>query len=180
VGEIRSRRLATVPEQLYAELTAEVTDLAEAVARVALHVKINAVIADAAEVERTAEALRTASGRATEWVEPKSRRVASSVDIVISHDAQVSRIAESATAGKSLQRNGWIDDAGKCEMDVVDELSAARSDLASDDAALAESKDASRGAEKAIAARVLELHDRLGGFIKPHLLPLSQPPDRNT
>jgi len=56
VGEIRSRRLATVPEQLYAELTAEVADLAEAVARVALHVKINAVIAGAAEVERTAEA----------------------------------------------------------------------------------------------------------------------------
>jgi hypothetical protein len=180
VGEIRSRRLATVPEQLYAELTAEVADLAEAVARVALHVKINAVIADAAEVERTAEALRTASGRATEWVEPQSRREASSVDIVISHDAQVSRIAESATIGNSLQRNGWIDDANKNEMDVVDELCAARSDLAKVDAALAEPKDASRGAENAIAARVLELHDRLGGFIKPHLLPLSQPPDRNT
>ena len=113
MGEIRSRRLATVPEQLYAELTAEVADLAEAVARVALHVKINAVIAGAAEVERTAEALRTASGRATEWVEPQSRREASSVDIVISHDAQVSRIAESATIGNSLQRNGWIDDANK-------------------------------------------------------------------
>jgi molybdenum cofactor biosynthesis enzyme MoaA len=173
VGEIRSRRLATVPEQLYAELTAEVADLAEAVARVALHVKINAVIADAAEVERTAEALRTASGRATEWVEPQSRREASSVDIVISHDAQVSRIAESATIGNSLQRNGWIDDANKNEMDVVDELCAARSDLAKVDAALAKPKDASRGAENAIAARVLELHDRLGGFIKPHLLPLS-------
>jgi hypothetical protein len=180
VGEIRSRRLATVPEQLYAELTAEVADLAEAVARAVLHVKINAVIADAAEVERTAEALRTASGRATEWVEPQSRREASSVDIVISHDAQVSRIAESATIGNSLQRNGWIDDANKNEMDVVDEVCAARSDLPKVDAALAEPKDASRGAENAIAARVLELHDRLGGFIKPHLLPLSQPPDRNT
>jgi hypothetical protein len=177
VGKIRSSRLATVPEQLYAELTAEVADLAEAVARVALHVKINAVIADAAEVERTAEALRTASGRATEWVEPQSRREASSVDIVISHDAQVSRIAESATIGNSLQRNGWIDDTGKSEIDVVDELCAALSDLAKVDAALAEPKDASRGAENAIAARVLELHDRLGGFIKPHVFPLSQPID---
>ena len=180
MGEIRSRRLAIVPEQLYAELTAEVADLAEAVVRVALHVKINAVIADAAEVERTAEALRTATGRPTEWVEPQSRHETSSIDTVISHDAQVSGMAEAATTGKLLQRNGWIDDADKIEMDVVDELCAARSDLAKVDAALAESKDASRGAENAIAARVLELHDRLGGFIKPHLLPLSQPPDRNT
>ena len=180
MGEIRSRRLAIVPEQLYAELTAEVADLAEAVVRVALHVKINAVIADAAEVERTAEALRTATGRATEWVEPQSRHETSSIDTVISHDAQVSGMAEAATTGKLLQRNGWIDDADKIEMDVVDELCAARSDLAKVDAPLAEPKDASRGAENAIAARVLELHDRLGGFIKPHLLPLSQPPDRNT
>jgi hypothetical protein len=147
---------------------------------VALHVKINAVIADAAEVERTAEALRTATGRATEWVEPQSRHETSSIDTVISHDAQVSGMAEAATTGKLLQRNGWIDDADKIEMDVVDELCAARSDLAKVDAPLAEPKDASRGAENAIAARVLELHDRLGGFIKPHLLPLSQPPDRNT
>jgi hypothetical protein len=147
---------------------------------VALHVKINAVIADAAEVERTAEALRTATGRATEWVEPQSRHETSSIDTVISHDAQVSGMAEAATTGKLLQRNGWIDDADKIEMDVVDELCAARSDLAKVDAPLAEPKDASRGAENAIAARVLELHDRLGGFVKPHLLPLSQPPDRNT
>ena len=146
----------------------------------ALHVKINAVIADAAEVERTAEALRTATGRATEWVEPQSRHETLSIDTVISHDAQVSGMAEAATTGKLLQRNGWIDDADKIEMDVVDELCAARSDLAKVDAPLAEPKDASRGAENAIAARVLELHDRLGGFIKPHLLPLSQPPDRNT
>ena len=146
----------------------------------ALHVKINTVIADAAEVERTAEALRTATGRATEWVEPQSRHETSSIDTVISHDAQVSGMAEAATTGKLLQRNGWIDDADKIEMDVVDELCAARSDLAKVDAPLAEPKDASRGAENAIAARVLELHDRLGGFIKPHLLPLSQPPDRNT
>jgi hypothetical protein len=44
----------------------------------------------------------------------------------------------------------------------------------------AEPKDASHVAENAIAARVLELHDRLGGFIKPHRLPLSPQPDPNT
>jgi len=49
-------------------------------------------------------------------------------------------------------------------MDVVDELCAARSDLAKVDAALAEPKDASRGAENAIVARVLELHDGLAAL----------------
>ena len=41
---------------------------------------------------------------------------------------------------------------------------------------LVEPRDASRGAENAIAASVLELHDRLGGFIKPSLPPQ---PDQN-
>ena len=103
MGEIRGRNLAIVPEQLYAQVTAEVADLAEVVARVALHVEINSVIANAAEVNRAAEALRTAIGR--------------------------------------------------------------RGDFAGAGAALAQPRDASCREENAIAARVLELHDRLGGFI---------------
>lgn len=61
--EIRRRNLAIVPEQLYTQVTGEVADLAEVVARVALHVEINSVIANAAEVNRAAEALRAAIGR---------------------------------------------------------------------------------------------------------------------
>ena len=177
MGEIRDRNLATIPEQLYAELTAEVADLAETIARVVLHIEINAVIADVAEVERTAEALRAVTGRATEWVEPQSRREASSVDTVISHDAQLSRMEEAATTGTSLQPDVWAVDARQCEMDVVDELYAARSDLAKVGAAFAEPKDASFREENAIAARVAELRARLGGFIKPSL---PQPPDQIT
>ena len=65
MAEIQNRKLATVPEQLYAELTAEVADLADALKRVVLHVNIDAVIARAAEVDRTAEVLRVATRRAT-------------------------------------------------------------------------------------------------------------------
>jgi hypothetical protein len=56
-------------------------------------------------------------------------------------------------------------------MGLIDELNAKR------EAALAQPKDASCREENAIAARVAELHDRLGGFIKRSL---PQPPDQNT
>ena len=92
--KIWSQGPATVPEQLYADLTIEVAGLADTAARMALRFKISAVIADIAKVERTADALRAAT-------------------------------------------------------------------------TLAEPKDDSWRAENAFAARVLELHDRLGGFIKP-------------
>jgi hypothetical protein len=65
MAEIQNRKLTTVPEQLYAELTAEVADLADALKQVVLHVNIDAVIARAVEVDRTAEALRVATRRAT-------------------------------------------------------------------------------------------------------------------
>jgi hypothetical protein len=65
MAEIQSRKLTTVPEQLYAELTAEVADLANALTQVVIHVNIDAVIAHAAEVDRTAEALSVATRCAT-------------------------------------------------------------------------------------------------------------------
>ena len=65
MAEIQNRKLATVPEQLYAELTAEVADLADALKQVVLHVNIDAVIAQAAEVDRTTETLRVATRRVT-------------------------------------------------------------------------------------------------------------------
>jgi len=180
VGEILSRRLATAPEQRFAELTAEVADLAEAVACVALHFKINTVIVDVAKVERIAGALCSDTRCTIEWAESQSKCEDSPVDTVISQDVQTSRFADAKTNGKSLQPSVWIDDVGTSEMDAVDELCTVRSDRAKVDAVLAEPKDATCGAENAIAARVLELHDRLGGFIKPHRLPLSQPPNQNT
>ena len=146
-----------------AEISAAIDDLAEEVARLALHVKLSLAVAAGAEAERAAELLRAAAGCTTGALEPQSRRQAFSDD-----KAQASPMAEVASTKMSLQPNGWIDDAGNSEMEFMCDLCAARSDLAKGDAVLAEPKGASRGAENAIAARVLELHDRLGGFIKPN------------
>ena len=65
MAEIQNRKLKTVPEQLYAELTAEVADFVNALKQTVLHVEIDAVIAHAAEVDRIAGALRVATRRAT-------------------------------------------------------------------------------------------------------------------
>jgi hypothetical protein len=150
---------------------AAIAGLVEEVARLALHFKLTVGIDGAVEAERAAEALRAATARATEGVVPQSRREAESGD-----EAQASPMAEVPSTEMSLQPNGGIDDMGK----VLDDLCAARSALSQVSAAFAKPQDASRRAENAIAACVLELHDRLGGFIKPHRLPLSQPPEQNT
>ena len=173
--EVRTRSLVTGPEQLYVDLTSMVAGLAETVACVALHLQINAVIADAADVERAAEALRAVTtGRAGEGVGSQSTCDVSSVETVISDDAKVSVKAEVATTVISLRRNGWIDDARQSEMDVVDELCAVRSGLAKVEPAHAMPKDVSCLAQNGIATRVLELHDRLGGFINPKSSPRSR------
>ena len=126
MAEIKSRTLASVPEQLYAQLATEVADLADALTQVVLRVNIDAVIAHAAEVDRTAEALRVATRCATKPIE------------------------------------------------VADKLYD--SDLV-EVAALAEATSTSCPEPNAIAARVAELYDRLGGFIKPSL---PRPRDQNT
>ena len=126
MAEIQNRKLTTVPEQLYAQLTAEVGDLADALKQVVLHVNIDAVIAHAAEVDRTAEALRIATRCTTKPFEVADKLYDS--DLV-----EVAALAEATSTGCPEQN--------------------------------------------AIAARVAELHDRLGGFIKPSL---PQPPNQNT
>ena len=126
MAEIKRKTITSVPEQLYAQLTAEVAGLADALTQVVLHVKIDAVIAHAAEVDRTAEALRVATRCTTKPIE------------------------------------------------VADKLYD--SDLV-EVAALAEAASTSCPEPNAIAARVTELYDRFGGFIKPSL---PQPHDQNT
>ena len=114
--------------------------LAEKVARLALQVKFALVIAAGVEAERAAESLRL----------------------------QASSIAEVAIIKKSPSADGWISDADKSEINAVDEYCNVSSDLAKIQPALTEPKGANRRAENAIAARILELHDRFGGFIKPN------------
>ena len=112
--------------------------LAEKVARLALQVKFALVKAAGVEAERAAESLRL----------------------------QASSMAEVPIIKKSSSTNGWINDADKSEINAVDEYCNVSSDLAKIQPALTELKEASNRAENAFAARVLELHDRLGGFIK--------------
>ena len=147
--------LSTVPVQLFDELTAELAGLAEAIMRTALHVKINAVIADAVEVDRTAEALRAAAGRATETIEQAKLKLNSSAT---ARDAQAFEMAETASFLLPPQQDNCAGNASRGEIELIDELN---------EAAFADPKVPNFREDNAIAARVLELRDRLGGFINP-------------
>jgi hypothetical protein len=140
-----------------AEVMAAIAGLAEEVTRLALHFKLTAAIACAAEAERAAEALRAATGRATETVEQAELQATSAATVC---DVQAVEMAEASNYPLSPQQDNCTGNISS-EIHLIDELNAKL------EAALAEPKDASCREENAIAARVAELHDRLGGFIKP-------------
>ena len=140
-----------------AEVMAAIAGLAEEVTRLALHFKLTAAIACAAEAERAAEALRAATGRATETVEQAELKATSAATAC---DVQAVEMAEASNYPLSPQQDSCTGNISS-EIHLIDELNAKL------EAALAEPKDASCREENAIAARVAELHDRLGGFIKP-------------
>jgi hypothetical protein len=140
-----------------AEVMAAIAGLAEEVTRLALHFKLTAAIACAAEAERAAEALRAATGRATETVEQAELKATSAATV---RDVQAVEMAEASNYPLSPQQDSCTGNISS-EIHLIDELNAKL------EAALAEPKDASCREENAIAARVAELHDRLGGFIKP-------------
>jgi hypothetical protein len=139
-----------------AELTTEIADLAEAVVRTALHVKINAVIADTVEVDRTAQALRSASGRTTETIEQVKLMPGSAAAMTC--DVPLVEMEETTSFTGVPQQDNCAGDPGRVETELFGELS---------EAACGEPKVASVRDDTAIGARVLELYDRLGGFIKP-------------
>ena len=130
----------------------------EEVTRLALHFKLTAAIACAAEAERAAEALRAAAGRATETVEQAELKASSAATAC---DVQAVEMAEAANFPLTPQQDRCKGNASRGEIDLIDEINAKLV------AAFAEPKDASCREENAIAARVAELHGRLGGFIKP-------------
>jgi hypothetical protein len=136
---------------------AAIAGLAEEVTRLALHFKLTAAIACADEAERAAEALRAATGRATETVEQAELKATSAATVC---DVQAVEMAEASNYPLSPQQDSCTGNISS-EIHLIDELNAKL------EAALAEPKDASCRKENAIAARVAELHDRLGGFIKP-------------
>ena len=140
--------------QLFAELTSELTDLAETIARTALHVKINDVITDGGEVDRAAEALRLITTCTTESAVQAELMPSSAA---IKCDVPAVDMVRTANFALSLRPDSCASNASRGAIDLIDELS---------EAAFVESKDASC-VDNTIAAHVLVLHDRLGGFIKP-------------
>jgi hypothetical protein len=147
----------TVPDALYAELLATISDLTEsmaiAVARMELRAKINAAIADAEKAERAAEALYFATARSTEMAEQE----------------QMNRVAQAATTGQqdssSREHTNKIDELdGLCA--ACRWVDAACSWLETALVPCAEPEDEIHPAESLIAMRIVELQDRLGGFIK--------------
>jgi hypothetical protein len=104
------------------------------------------------------EALRAAMRRATEMVEQAELRATSAATAC---DVQTAEMAQAANFPLSPQQDSWTANTTTGEIDLINELNTKL------EAAFAEPKDASCREENAIAARMAELHDRLGGFIKP-------------
>ena len=153
MGKIQN---TTVPDVLYAEFLAAISDLTKsmaiAVARMALRAQCSAAIADAEKAERAAEALYFATAHSTEMAEQE----------------QMCHVAQTATTGQQ--------DSSPCDVRTIgslDELYAACSWLnaacnwlETAQAPRAEPKGEIRSAESVIAMRMVQLQDRLGGFIK--------------
>jgi hypothetical protein len=110
-----------------ADISVAVAGLAEAVARLALHIKLTVAVAHAAEVERAAEALRDAAECASGLTcEPEFCATTSPTD-----DFNV----------------------GRCDLERIE-------------AELADPEEQNREIESEIASGILNLHERLGSFIK--------------
>jgi hypothetical protein len=149
-------RQLTAPDLLRAELAAAFGELEKtvntAVARIALNAKLIAIIADTTEAERAAESVSVAT----------EAEVQEKLEVAC--DAQVIGIPETANCQLSLQQDSWTGNACARQIYPVEERNAACSWPGP--TALSAQNDASDRAENAIAAHVLELHGRLGGFMK--------------
>jgi hypothetical protein len=136
-----------------AELSVTIAGLAEKVEHLALQVKRFVATSAAANAEPAAKplsALRCA-------IETGDRLSATSPAAV----AQAVDVMETANFPLSPHQENWPHQGGRG--DIVDHLNAKV------EAAPSESKDENPLAKNGFAERVLELHDRLGGFIKPAL-----------
>ncbi len=139
----------TGPATGRAEVIVAVADLVEKVEHLALRVKRITAIAGTANAEQTAKAVRRSGTGAADR----------------NDDIEV--------------RSAAITERNTKEIDTTEAanfpLSPRNEQNAKIETARAEPKDGNSRAKNAIAGRVLELHDRLGGFVKP---PLPLPPDQ--
>jgi hypothetical protein len=151
-----------------AEVMDAIAGLAVEVAHLALNVKRIVAVADA-RLKRSGPRKRAALRRrkprkSVEQAELRSTSAATAPDV------QAVEMAEAANFPLSPQQDSCTGNVSS-EIDLLDDLNAKL------EAAVAKPKDASCREENAIAARVAELHDRLGGFIGSSL---SRPAGQNT
>ncbi len=145
------------------ELMAAIAGLVEKVERLALHVERIVKMADATKVERAETTGHVAVKCGAE--ETGQFNTASAVKACA---AQRSDFAEASSFPLSPHQNSWT-----CNAATEETIGDANTKI---EAAFSERKDETNSrAKDAIAGRVLELHDRLGGFIKP---PLPEPIDQ--
>ena len=142
--KILNRNLATIPEQLYAEVIADVAGLAEMFARTIIIVEINSVVAHLAEVDRTAEFLRASIRCRSEQTEFKATSAATACD------PQALEAAEAVLFPLSQQPD-CANNASRGEANLVVDL------ILKLEAAFPAPKDASYREENAVAARVAGL-----------------------
>lgn len=152
-----------------AEVMAAIEGLVEEVAHLALRVKRIVSIADArrtrSESRKRAALRRRARRRTLEQAELRAMSAATVSDV------QAVEMAEAPNFPQSSQQDSCTDNASRGETDMAGEPTAKL------EAAFPQPQGTNCPEVNAIAARVAELHDRLGGFIKPSV---PQQPDRTT
>jgi len=155
MGKIQN---TTVPNELYAEFLAAISDLTKsmaiAVARMSLRAQCSAAIADAEKAERAAEALYFATADSTEMTEQK----------------QMCDVAHTATTGQQDRSSCDVPTSTVGSLEdlraACNWLNAACNRLEKAQAPRAEPNDEIHPTESMIAMRMVQLQDRLGGFIK--------------
>jgi len=104
------------------------------------------------------EALRAIMARGIESAEQAELKGTSAGAVC---NLQAVEMAEAANIPFSAQKNSCAGNASRGEIDLLYELDS------NPEAAVVKPEDADCLGESAIAARIAELHDRIGGFIKP-------------
>lgn len=147
-----SNELVAYSEKERAEVIAALAGLTEEVAHLALNVRRLVAIADARR--RRSALQRRARRKALQQAEFKTASVPTTFDV------PAVETAEAAKVPLSPQKDGCSENIFRGETALIDNLTAQL------EAAFPQSHDANYPEENAIAARVADLHNRLGGFVK--------------
>jgi hypothetical protein len=143
-----------------ADVIAPIEGLVKEVAHLAIRIKHLVAMANAAKAELAEQAVGPGATRpVTETVE---QTVLKATSAATACDPQALEMAEAVMFPLSPEQD-CMDKASSGEANLIDELTSKQESI------FPEPKNASCREESAVAARVAELHERLGGFITPSL-----------